>query len=309
MRRSGRGGESAPMDTLTTDAALEAAVDLARAAAIEESDEASVGDHLGMAMEDERLATHLFTCLSPAYRGWQWAVTIARAPQADPTVCDVVLLPGADAVVAPPWVPWSERVQPGDLGVGDVLPTSADDAHLTAGFTDADALEGVASPSPMSPGMWELGLGRVRVLSAWGRDEAADRWHEGDTGPGSPMAKHAALTCVSCGFLLTIGGPMGQAFGVCANRMAPADGRVVALDYGCGAHSEVVVEEVPAAAVSEGADADADADVDADMVVDAEAIAAEAASGEDLVAEDAVAEDVSSQDDGADDAATAEAGS
>jgi hypothetical protein len=32
---------------------------------------------------------------------------------------------------------------------------------------------------------------------------------------------------------------IGQAFGVCANAFAPADGRVVALNYGCGAHSEV----------------------------------------------------------------------
>ena len=232
------------MEMLVTDDALAAAVDLAHAAAVAESDEASVGDHLGMVMEDERLATHCFACLSPAYRGWQWAVTLARVPQADPTVCDVVLLPGPDALIAPPWVPWAERVQPGDLGVGDVLPTQANDPHLTAGFSDADALEGVASLSPMSPGMWEIGLGRARVLSAWGRDEAAERWQEGETGPGSPMAKHAALTCTSCGFLLTIGGPMGQAFGVCANRMAPADGRVVALDYGCGAHSEVHVEEV-----------------------------------------------------------------
>ncbi|MFZ4487508.1 MAG: DUF3027 domain-containing protein, partial [Candidatus Nanopelagicales bacterium] len=36
----------------------------------------------------------------------------------------------------------------------------------------------------------------------------------------------------------------GQMFAVCANVMAPADGRVVALDYGCGAHSEVQVDEV-----------------------------------------------------------------
>jgi len=233
------------METLVPDAELAAAVELARAAAVAESDEASVGEHLGMAMEDERLATHVFTCLNPAYRGWQWAVTLARTPEAlDPTVCDVVLLPGEQALVAPPWLPWAERVQPGDLGVGDVLPTASQDPRLTAGFTDADALEGLASMSPVSPGMWEIGLGRARVLSAWGRDEAAERWIEGELGPDSPMAKHAALTCTSCGFLLTIGGPMGQAFGVCANRMAPADGRVVALDYGCGAHSEVQVDEV-----------------------------------------------------------------
>ncbi|MFZ2514306.1 MAG: DUF3027 domain-containing protein, partial [Candidatus Lutibacillus vidarii] len=33
------------------------------------------------------------------------------------------------------------------------------------------------------------------------------------------------------------------AFGVCANEWSPADGRVVALGYGCGAHSET---DVPA---------------------------------------------------------------
>jgi hypothetical protein len=61
------------------------------------------------------------------------------------------------------------------------------------------------------------------------------------------------MECASCGFLLPIGGPMGQQFAVCANRMSPADGRVVALTYGCGAHSEVEteVEARPAATQDE----------------------------------------------------------
>ena len=37
--------------------------------------------------------------------------------------------------------------------------------------------------------MWELGLGRVRVLSADGRDEAATRWADGDNGPNSPLPR------------------------------------------------------------------------------------------------------------------------
>lgn len=250
------------MVLLTDDSDLVAASDLARAAAVEESDDTAVGAHLGMVMEDERLATHLFECASPAYRGWRWAVTLARTPDSDqPTVCDVVLLPGPDALIAPEWVPWSDRVQPGDLGVGDVLPTSANDPRLIAGLTDEDSLESVASQSPMSPGAWELGLGRVRVLSPLGRDEAADRWHDGEMGPSSSMARHASLTCTSCGFLLTIGGPMGQAFGVCANRMAPADGHVVSLEYGCGAHSEVHVEDV--APVDEASGEEVTAEVEA----------------------------------------------
>jgi hypothetical protein len=37
---------------------------------------------------------------------------------------------------------------------------------------------------------------------------------------------------------------LGQGFGVCTNEIAPSDGRVVSLDFGCGAHSEAAV--VPA---------------------------------------------------------------
>lgn len=242
-------------ETVKADPALVAAEELARAAALIESGGEYVGEHTGMAMEGDRLATHLFACTSPAYIGWQWAVTIARAPRSKTiTVSDVVLMPGVGALVAPPWVPWSERILPGDLGVGDVLPTADDDARLVAprdatpldleaGMTGADDLESLASQSPLSPGEWEIGLGRVRVLSLLGRDEAADRWYEGDFGPESSMAISAPSSCSTCGFLLTIGGPMGQAFGVCANAMAPADGRMVSLSYGCGAHSEAVALE------------------------------------------------------------------
>jgi hypothetical protein len=130
-------------------------------------------------------------------------------------------------------------VRPGDLGPGDVLPTSANDLRLVPGFTDEDSLEGLSSLAPLSPGMWELGLGRARVLSVLGRDEATERWEEGDFGAESPMAKAAGQPCGTCGFLMILGGTLGQAFGVCANAFAPADGRVVALNYGCGAHSEV----------------------------------------------------------------------
>lgn len=231
-----------PVDTASdlTDGLLTAAVDLARDAANVEAGGDWVGEHLEVAMEGERLATHLFVCTNPAYRGWRWAVTVTRADGFDDvTITDAVLLPGPDSLVAPAWVPWAERVRPGDLGPGDVLPTHTNDLRLVPGFTDEDSLEGLSSLAPLSPGMWELGLGRARVLSVLGRDEATERWDEGDFGPESPMAKAAGQPCGTCGFLMILGGALGQAFGVCANAFAPADGRVVALNYGCGAHSEV----------------------------------------------------------------------
>jgi hypothetical protein len=226
--------------TLESDAVLLDAVDAARQAVQEETSD--VGAHIAASMEDDRIAVHEFECTSPAYLGWRWVVVVTRAPRSKAvTVNEVVLLPGPDALVAPPWVPWSDRVRPGDLGVGDVLPTAPDDQRLVPGYTGWD--EGFAD-EPLTPTPWELGLGRERVLSITGRDEAADRWFAGDFGPESVMAISTAEVCGTCGFMVSIGGAFGQAFGVCGNAMAPADGHVVSLLYGCGAHSQIHVEDV-----------------------------------------------------------------
>ena len=103
-------GENQPVEIMSADLALDealaAAVEFARSAVVDEVGAERVGEHLEVAMEGERLATHLFDCTSPGYRGWRWAVTLARTPDAQgPTVCDVVLLPGPDSLVAPQWVP------------------------------------------------------------------------------------------------------------------------------------------------------------------------------------------------------------
>jgi hypothetical protein len=218
------------------DALCAGAVDLARAAAVEVA-EGRVGDHLGVEVEDERVVTHSFATTDPAYSGWRWAVTVARADgQERVTVDEVVLLPGSGALLAPEWVPWSERVQPGDLSPGDLLPPPDDDPRLVPSYADVDAER---LPFDLHR---ELGLGRPRVLSLEGRADAAERWYEGPSGPDSPMAKAAPGRCADCGFLTPLAGALGRVFGVCANGRAPDDGRVVALTHGCGAHSETRLE-------------------------------------------------------------------
>ena len=115
------------------DATCAAAVDLAAAAAREVAGD-SVGPHLGAQADGDRVVTHLFASDQPGYTGWQWAVTVARASRSrHVTVDEVVLLPGEDALLPPEWVPWSERLRPGDLGVGDLLPTPSDDDRLVPG--------------------------------------------------------------------------------------------------------------------------------------------------------------------------------
>jgi Protein of unknown function (DUF3027) len=216
------------------DAVAAAAVDAAREAA-EADVPGLVGEHLGVDADDQRVVTHYFATLDPSYRGWRWAVTVVRASRSKSvTVDDVVLLPGDEALLAPEWVPWSERLRPGDLGVGDLLPTAADDPRLITAFlaTEDDDEQGVA---------FEFGLGRERVLSYDGTVEAVERWYAGEPGPESAIARAAPAACATCGFFIPLAGRLRQAFGACANELAPDDGKVVAVDHGCGAHSQALV--------------------------------------------------------------------
>lgn len=255
-----------------------AAVATARAAAQEEAGAEPVGAHVGALTEDEASVTHLFEAEHAGYRGWNWAVTVAFAGPGTPvSVSEVVLLPGNDALVAPDWVPWHERVRAGDLGVGDLLPAREDDPRLAPGYVASDdpAVEEVAL---------EVGLGRVRVLSREGVLDAASRWHGGDFGPRSDMARSAPATCGTCGFYTRIAGSLGAAFGVCANELTPADGHVVHVEYGCGAHSEVEVEGGPAVPVADLVYDDATLDVEVNEPAETEP-AAEAAPAEAAPAE------------------------
>ncbi|MBB0230873.1 DUF3027 domain-containing protein [Streptomyces calidiresistens] len=260
----------------TPDRLCAEAVELAREVAEEVAAPRGAGPHLGVVQEGDRLVTHRFECLDPGYRGWYWGVTVARASRARyVTVDEVALLPGPDALLAPEWVPWSERLRAGDMGPGDLLPVEADDPRLAPGTSGLD--EALAPPvpgdtpagepaggdtaeAPVTEGAppvvepaerarieavaREIGFGRPRVLSRLGLEEAADRWQE-TFGPDTPMAQAAPASCAGCGFLIPLAGSLRQAFGVCANEYSPADGRVVSLDYGCGAHSEAARMPAP----------------------------------------------------------------
>lgn len=227
------------------------AVGLARAMAREDAvdrgydPDETVGEHVSVLAEDAASVTHVFDAKVPGYRGWRWEVTVATAGFEFPvTVSEVLLRPGPGALVAQEWVPWERRVRPGDLGIGDIFPTPEDDDRLAPGYVRSDdpAIEDLAM---------EVGLGRVRVLSRIGRLQAATRWKDGEFGPRSDMARSAPEPCGTCGFYQQVAGALSGSFGVCCNELAPADGHVVNVGYGCGAHSEIVVESNAAVPVAE----------------------------------------------------------
>ncbi|MDO4900707.1 DUF3027 domain-containing protein [Actinomyces sp.] len=210
----------------------EVAIEAARSALGEITEPVSVGRYAASRQLDKRLITHLFECNLAGYRGWRWAVTMARPPRGrTATICELELLPGEEALLAPAWVPWADRLRPGDASRSDRLPRRETDERLEPGWeatgedSDAVALD-------------ELDLGRARVLSAEGYRRAAQRWYDGDNGPDADGVRKAHATCSTCGFLLPMAGRLRNTFGVCANEWATDDGRVVSMDHGCGAHSE-----------------------------------------------------------------------
>ena len=214
-------------------------LELARSAAIADAGNPElVGADVSVEIDDDgRVETYLFEAHLAGYKGWRWCVTIAKVDkQSEPTICDVVVLPGPDALLAPEWVAYRDRIQPGDVGVGDIVPSSLDDTRLVPSVHSLIADEELDAMQ-----VFDLGLVRARVMSIEGRDQASKRWYESDRGPQSPIAQAAPKPCSSCAFFVPISGSLRASFGVCANAISPEDARVVSVDHGCGAHSEATL--------------------------------------------------------------------
>ena len=128
------------------DALLAAAVDTARAGLLEVAPAAEIGEYVGATPDAERLVTHRFVAHRPGYNGWHWYATVARVPRGKAvTVCEVGLLPSENAVLAPEWVPWSERVRPEDVAAEEAA--QAEEAERARLRADAENGSGSAEAS------------------------------------------------------------------------------------------------------------------------------------------------------------------
>jgi len=81
----------------------------AEKAAKESAPVGGVGKFLGTVDEEANVVSYRFQASMKEYVGWEWNVVVFQAKKVDPTISEVVLLPGKGSIVAPDWVPWSER--------------------------------------------------------------------------------------------------------------------------------------------------------------------------------------------------------
>jgi len=84
-------------------------VAVAKAALLEITPEATIGAHSGQ-VEEAGATSVTFLANMAGYPGWHWTVSIATLDDAEPSVLEVELMPGNGALLAPDWVPWSERL-------------------------------------------------------------------------------------------------------------------------------------------------------------------------------------------------------
>lgn len=84
---------------------------VARAALAEFTAAGDVGDLIEEQSGEDSLWTLSFATTQLGYPGWRWTVAVGELPGEAPTVLEAELLPNDGALLAPDWVPWSERLE------------------------------------------------------------------------------------------------------------------------------------------------------------------------------------------------------
>jgi hypothetical protein len=116
--------DSADDEVYEADEVLMAATDQAKAALELITPADTIGEYLGYIVEGEHVLSLLFDCLMTGYPGWRWTVSLSRVDgNSAPQVLETELMPGDDALLAPEWVPWSDRLA--DSKVAEELAAAA----------------------------------------------------------------------------------------------------------------------------------------------------------------------------------------
>lgn len=101
------------------------------------------GEFIELKDEGDGAVSYLFTSKLKGYLDWRWSVTLYHAEGQEPTVSEIVLLPGENSLVAPDWVPWSERLADYKALQAELEAQAALDAEEAEGDDDEDESEDV----------------------------------------------------------------------------------------------------------------------------------------------------------------------
>jgi Protein of unknown function (DUF3027) len=102
----------------------------ALSALLEVQPPSTVGDFVGEMDEGDHVVTYRFATTLPGYPGWNWTIAVAHLPEEEATVVESELLPADGALLAPDWVPWSDRMddyRAAQLALGEAAAELDDD--------------------------------------------------------------------------------------------------------------------------------------------------------------------------------------
>ncbi|MCJ1695214.1 DUF3027 domain-containing protein [Rathayibacter caricis] len=93
------------------DAVLVASEERAREALADVAPPGTIGPLVATLAQGEHVVSLQFANLMRGYPGWLWTATLSRIDETEEVnVLEVELLPGEGAVLAPDWVPWTDRL-------------------------------------------------------------------------------------------------------------------------------------------------------------------------------------------------------
>jgi hypothetical protein len=135
--------EHAAVEPPQADEVLLGSVALAQRALLEVTAPETVGSIIGHVVDGEHVLSLHFASDLAGYPGWHWSVTLARTEGDEATVLETELLPGERALLAPEWVPWSERLADYRAAQAAAAADAAESGELDADEADAaEAAEG-----------------------------------------------------------------------------------------------------------------------------------------------------------------------
>ena len=177
----------------SVDETLLAAVDLARAALLEITPADTIGEPLGHIVEGEHIISLLFDCTMTGYPGWHWTVSLSRIDgNSEPSVLETELMPGGNAVLAPDWVPWSERL----ADYSGAQDPSADEATANASDTEDEEEEDFEEDEGFDDDSGDdeldgIDFGEALAASELDEDQSDESESEADDGAPEPPAETA----------------------------------------------------------------------------------------------------------------------